>query len=86
MSRSSWKGQYVHSSLASKYETAAKTKGRAKTVVFSRGSTVQAAHVGITAHIHSGKRTFAVKLTPGMVGMKFGSFVRTRVASRKRTK
>jgi ribosomal protein S19 len=39
-----------------------------------------------TYHIHSGKQTFEVLVTPDMIGHKFGEFVRTRKKALHATK
>ncbi len=69
MSRSVWKGPFVHSSCQT-------NKPRLKT--WSRSSVILPEWVGRHVEIHNGKKFVACTITEEMIGHKLGEFAPTR--------
>lgn len=78
MSRSTWKGPYIHPSLLKKV-TEAKQSGKNVVIkTWSRASTILPNMVGLTFGVHNGKKFIPVLVTDEMVGHKLGEFAPTR--------
>ena len=78
MTRSTWKGPFVESSLLKKAETA-RGSGRKDVIkTWSRRSTVLPQFVGLTFGVYNGKKHIPVMVTEDMVGHKLGEFSHTR--------
>lgn len=75
MSRSIKKGPYVAHHLKKKIEQSDRKK---PIITWSRRSTITPESVGITFHVHNGKKHIPVYVTEPMVGYKFGEFSPTR--------
>jgi len=70
MSRSKWKGPYVHAELFLKYNKDVFTKSRSSLIVPS--------FIGKTFYIHNGKNFLKLLITEDMIGKKLGEFSPTR--------
>jgi small subunit ribosomal protein S19 len=78
MSRSSWKGPYIHPSILKKV-TAAKASGKNIVIkTWSRASTILPNMVGLTFGVHNGNKFVPVLVTDNMIGHKLGEFAPTR--------
>ena len=78
MTRSVWKGPYVHPSLLKKVE---EVKASGKNMVirtWSRSSVILPQFIGITFGVHNGKKHIPVLVTDQMIGHKLGEFAPTR--------
>lgn len=81
MSRSLKKGPFVYFRLLNKVRKVVKRGKRRKSralKTWSRSSTVIPIMIGLTIHVHNGRRHVPVFLTDQMVGHKFGEFASTR--------
>ncbi|MDR2412747.1 MAG: 30S ribosomal protein S19 [Rickettsiales bacterium] len=76
MSRSIWKGPYVHPSVLKKVARAGTDRKPIKT--WSRGSTIVPAMVGLTFEVHNGSKFIPVSVVEDMIGHKLGEFSPTR--------
>ncbi|MAS86435.1 MAG: 30S ribosomal protein S19 [Micavibrio sp.] len=78
MSRSSWKGPYIHPSILKKV-AAAKAAGKNVVIkTWSRASTILPNMVGLTFGVHNGNKFVPVLVTDNMIGHKLGEFAPTR--------
>jgi small subunit ribosomal protein S19 len=71
MSRSKWKGPYVHQFFL-------RLNSEQRTQSWSRSTTIVPSSVGKTFDIYNGQRFIQVKITNWMIGHKFGEFSHTR--------
>jgi small subunit ribosomal protein S19 len=71
MSRSKWKGPYVHQFFL-------RVNSKQRTQSWSRSTTIVPSSVGKTFDIYNGQRFIQVKVTNWMIGHKFGEFAQTR--------
>ena len=78
MTRSVWKGPFVHPSLLKKIDRL-KDGGQKKPIkTWSRGSTIIPDFVGHSFLIHNGKSFIPITISEEMVGHKLGEFAATR--------
>ena len=79
MSRSIWKGPFVHPSLLKKIDKL-KDGGNKKPIkTWSRRSVISPDMIGLTIAVHNGKQHVPVYVTENMIGHKLGEFSPTRV-------
>ena len=78
MSRSVWKGPYVHPSVLKKTARANDANDRKPIKTWSRGSTIVPPMVGLTFDVHNGKKFIPVLVSEDMIGHKLGEFAPTR--------
>lgn len=78
MSRSLWKGPYVHPSLLKKVKEASQSSKNVVIKTWSRSSTILPNFVGVTFGVHNGKKFVPVLVTDNMIGHKLGEFAPTR--------
>ncbi len=78
MSRSIWKGPYVHPSLLKKIKKANETNDRKPLKTWSRGSVILPQMEGLTIAVHNGNKFIPVLIVPEMIGSKLGEFAPTR--------
>ena len=78
MSRSVWKGPYVHPSVLKKTAVANEKNDHKPIKTWSRGSTIVPPMVGLTFEVHNGNKFIPVYVTENMVRHKLGEFARTR--------
>jgi small subunit ribosomal protein S19 len=78
MTRSTWKGPFVESSLLKKAEVARGSQRKDVIKTWSRRSTILPQFVGITFGVYNGKKHIPVLVTEDMVGHKLGEFSPTR--------
>jgi small subunit ribosomal protein S19 len=72
MSRSKWKGPFVHKSFFKSEKKDFKSWSRATTIVPS--------FVGQSFNVYNGQRFIQIKITNLMIGHKLGEFAHTRKA------
>ena len=78
MSRSTWKGPYVHPSLLKKVDKV-REGGRNEVIkMWSRRSTIMPQFVGLVFGVYNGSKHIPVNVNEDMVGHKFGEFAPTR--------
>ena len=78
MSRSAWKGPYIHPSLVEKIKRAIEKDDHKPIKTWSRGSTIIPSMVGLTFDVHNGNKFIPVSIVEDMVGHKLGEFAPTR--------
>lgn len=78
MSRSRWKGPYVHPSLLKKVLRLQEKGSLTKIKTWSRSSTIIPDFVGFTFDVYNGKKFYPVAVTESHVGHKLGEFSPTR--------
>ena len=78
MSRSVWKGPYVHPSVLKKVAKANETDDRKPIKTWSRNSTIVPSMVGLTFDVHNGNKFIPVLIVEDMIGHKLGEFAPTR--------
>ncbi len=78
MTRSVWKGPFVHPSLLKKIEVANKTNSRVAIKTWSRASTILPECVGLNFAVHNGNKFIPVLVNEEMIGHKLGEFAPTR--------
>ena len=78
MTRSVWKGPYIHPSLLKKVELANEKNDRKPIKTWSRSSTILPQMVGLTFSVHNGNKFIPVLVAEGMIGHKLGEFSLTR--------
>ena len=78
MSRSVWKGPYVHPSVLKKTAVANENNDRKPIKTWSRGSTIVPPMVGLTFEVHNGNKFSPVAINEDMIGHKLGEFAPTR--------
>ncbi len=70
MSRSKWKGPYLHKSFLKSEKEILKS--------WSRSTTIVPAFVGRFFNVYNGQRFVQIKVTNLMIGHKLGEFAHTR--------
>lgn len=78
MSRSLYKGPFVHYKLIIKVDALNKKQVKTTIKTWSRSSTIVPDMVGHTIAVHNGKQHFPVFISDQMVGHKLGEFAPTR--------
>ena len=78
MTRSVWKGPFVHPSLLKKIDKLKDKPNKKPIKTWSRNSTIIPDFVGQTIGVHNGRQFFPVYITENMVGHKLGEFSPTR--------
>ncbi|MDR0367275.1 MAG: 30S ribosomal protein S19 [Rickettsiales bacterium] len=78
MTRSVWKGPYIHPSLLVKVEAANAANDRRPIKTWSRASTIMPQMVGLTFAVHNGSKFIPVLVAEEMIGHKLGEFSLTR--------
>ena len=78
MTRSVWKGPYIHPSLLKKVERANEANDRKPIKTWSRSSTIMPQMVGLTFAVHNGNKFVTVLVGEEMIGHKLGEFALTR--------
>ncbi|MCT4552283.1 MAG: 30S ribosomal protein S19 [Alphaproteobacteria bacterium] len=78
MTRSVWKGPYIHPSLLKKVEKANAENNRKPIKTWSRASTILPNMVDLTFAVHNGNKFVPVLVSEEMIGHKLGEFAPTR--------
>ena len=78
MSRSVWKGPFVHPSLLKKIDKLKQTPNKKPIKTWSRRSVIIPEFVGHTFAVHNGNKFIPVFVSENMVGHKLGEFSPTR--------
>ena len=78
MTRSVWKGPFVHPSLLKKIDKLKDTTNKKPIKTWSRNSTIIPDFVGHSFMIHNGKSFIPITISEEMVGHKLGEFSPTR--------
>ena len=78
MTRSIWKGPFVHPSLLKKVDKLKDTTNKKPIKTWSRNSTIIPEFVGHSFLIHNGKSFIPITVSEEMVGHKLGEFSPTR--------
>ena len=78
MSRSIWKGPFVHPSLLKKIDKIKDKTNQKPIKTWSRDSTIIPDFVGISFLIYNGKKFIPITISEDMVGHKLGEFAPTR--------
>ena len=78
MTRSIWKGPFVHPSLLKKIDKAKAGTNKKPIKTWSRNSTIIPEFVGHSFMIHNGKSFIPITISEEMVGHKLGEFAPTR--------
>ncbi len=78
MTRSTWKGPYIHPSLLKKVIKANETNDRKPIKTWSRASTILPDMAGLTFAVHNGNKFIPVLVSEEMIGHKLGEFALTR--------
>ena len=78
MTRSVWKGPFVHPSLLKKIDKLKDTPNKKPIKTWSRNSTIIPDFVGHSFLIHNGKSFIPITISEEMVGHKLGEFSPTR--------
>ena len=78
MSRSVWKGPYVHPSILKKVAVANEKNDHKPIKTWSRRSMIIPAMIGMTIAVHNGRQHVPVYVSDEMVGHKLGEFAPTR--------
>ena len=90
MTRSVWKGPFVHPSLLKKIDKLKDNPTKKPIKTWSRNSTIIPDFVGHSFMIHNGKTFIPITISEEMVGHKLGEFALTRTfkghAADKKTK
>ena len=81
MTRSVWKGPFVHPSLLKKIDKLKDTPNKKPIKTWSRKSTIIPEFVGVSFLIYNGKKFIPIKISEEMVGHKLGEFSPTRTFS-----
>jgi len=79
MTRSVWKGPFVHPSLLKKIDKLKGVTNKKPIKTWSRNSTIIPDFVGHSFMIHNGKSFISITISEEMVGHKLGEFSPTRV-------
>ena len=74
MTRSAYKGFFIHPKLLKKVKD-----GQKDIKTWSRQSTISPQMVGLMLRVHNGKEFIPVRIEQGMIGMKLGVFSPTRI-------
>lgn len=83
MSRSLYKMPFVNQAWHAAM-TKVSTKAAKHETLYARSSTITPDLIGQTVQIHCGHRFNLLKITPNVVGYKFGSFAPTKSRARYR--
>ena len=78
MTRSIWKGPFVHPSLLKKIDKLKESSNKKPNKTWSRNSTIIPDFVGHSFMIHNGKTFIPITISEEMVGHKLGEFAPTR--------
>ena len=78
MTRSIWKGPFVHPSLLKKIDKIKDKTNQRPIKTWSRDSTIIPDFVGLSFLIHNGKSFISITVSEEMVGHKLGEFAPTR--------
>ena len=78
MTRSIWKGPFVHPSLLKKIDKIKDKTNQRPIKTWSRDSTIIPDFVGLSFLIHNGKSFIPITISEEMVGHKLGEFAPTR--------
>ena len=78
MTRSIWKGPFVHPSLLKKIDKLKDASNKKPIKTWSRNSTIIPDFVGHSFMIHNGKTFIPITISEEMVGHKLGEFAPTR--------
>ena len=78
MTRSVWKGPFVHPSLLKKIDKLKDAPNKKPIKTWSRNSTIIPDFVGHSFMIHNGKSFIPITISEEMVGLKLGEFAPTR--------
>jgi len=78
MTRSVWKGPFVHPSLLKKIDKLKENPNKKPIKTWSRNSTIIPDFVGHSFMIHNGKSFISITISEEMVGHKLGEFAPTR--------
>ena len=78
MTRSVWKGPFVHPSLLKKIDKLKSNPNKKPIKTWSRNSTIIPDFVGHSFMIHNGKSFIPITISEEMVGHKLGEFAPTR--------
>lgn len=78
MSRSVWKGPFIHPSVVKKTVKANENNDRKPIKTWSRASTIIPQMVGLTFEVHNGQKFIPVLVVEDMIGHKLGEFAPTR--------
>ena len=78
MTRSVWKGPFVHPSLLKKIDKLKDTSNKKPIKTWSRKSTIIPDFVGVSFLIYNGKKFIPITISEDMVGHKLGEFAPTR--------
>ena len=78
MTRSIWKGPFVHPSLLKKIDKLKVSPNKKPIKTWSRNSTIIPDFVGHSFMIHNGKTFIPITISEEMVGHKLGEFAPTR--------
>ncbi|MHA1550056.1 MAG: 30S ribosomal protein S19 [Alphaproteobacteria bacterium] len=78
MTRSVWKGPFIHPSLLKKVKKSIEESSRKPIKTWSRASTILPMMEGLTFAVHNGNKFIPVLVVSEMVGMKLGEFAPTR--------
>ena len=78
MTRSVWKGPFVHPSLLKKIDKLKDVPNKKPIKTWSRNSTIIPDFVGHSFMIHNGKSFISITISEEMVGHKLGEFAPTR--------
>ena len=78
MTRSIWKGPFVHPSLLKKIDKLKDSPNKKPIKTWSRNSTIIPDFVGHSFMIHNGKTFIPITISEEMVGHKLGEFAPTR--------
>ena len=78
MTRSIWKGPFVHPSLLKKIDKLKDSPNKKPIKTWSRNSTIIPDFVGHSFMIHNGKSFIPITISEEMVGHKLGEFAPTR--------
>ena len=78
MTRSIWKGPFVHPSLLKKIDKLKSVSNKKPIKTWSRKSTIIPDFIGLSFLIYNGKKFIPLTISEDMVGHKFGEFAPTR--------
>ena len=78
MSRSIWKGPFVHPSILKKVDAARASGKNVIIQTYSRASVILPHFVGLTFGVHNGHKFIPVLVTDNMIGHRLGEFAPTR--------
>ena len=78
MTRSVWKGPFVHPSLLKKIDKLKDAPNKKPIKTWSRRSTILPQFVGLTFGVYNGQKFVPVTVNEQMVGHKLGEFSPTR--------